>query len=99
HGAGREVGVGLRDGQRAVQNIEGLDRVADVDDLRLGSDSENDAFHGADEMIVESEISSKSDDRNACQYVASSSLKFSGTQTKYRTLNDGTSRRSQVSAI
>src|ERR1700675_5085118 len=71
HGAGRKVGVSLRNGQRAVQNIERLHRMAYVDDLRLGSDSQDDPFHGADEMIVESEISGESDDRGAFQSVTS----------------------------
>ena len=67
HGAGREVGVSLRNGQRAVQNVERLHRMADVDDLRLGSNLQDDPLHGADKMIVESEISSESDDCGACQ--------------------------------
>ena len=67
HRAGREVRVGLRNGQRAVQNVERLHRMADVDDLRLGSNLQDDPLHGADEMIVESEISGESDDCGACQ--------------------------------
>jgi len=53
--------------------------MADVDDLRLGSDPQNDPFHGANEMIVKSEVSRKSDDRGACQSVSSLNPQVSGT--------------------
>ena len=56
HGAGREVGIGLRDGQSAVEDVEGLDGVADVDDLGVGRNAEKDTFHRADEVVVESEV-------------------------------------------
>src|ERR1019366_3402337 len=71
----REIGVGLRNGQRAIQNVERLHRMADVDDLRLGGNLQYDPLHGADEMIVESEIGGERDDRDARQSIASSSLK------------------------
>ena len=45
-----------------------------IDDLRLGSDLEDDPLDGADEMIVESEIGGESDNRAACQSLTSSSL-------------------------
>ena len=84
HRAGREVGIGLRDGERAVQDVERLHGMADVDDLRVGRDLQDHALHGADEMIVESEIGGESDDRGACQsrYLVDA-WKFSG-QTKYQ---------------
>src|SRR5208337_1571092 len=92
HGAGREVRVGLRNGQRTIQNVEGLHSVADVDDLRLGGDFQDDPLHGADEMIVEYEISGESDDRVAFQSVTSLSRRFSGTPTQYRTRHEDESR-------
>ena len=45
--------------------------MADVDDLRIGSNLEYHAFHRADEMIVESEIGGQGDDRSASQFVTS----------------------------
>ena len=63
----REVRVSLRDSQRAIQNVERLHCVADVNNLRLGSDPQNHSFHGANEMFVKSKISGESNDRNPRQ--------------------------------
>ncbi len=92
HGAGREVGVGLRNGQRAIQNVERLHRVADVDDLRLGRNLQDDPLHGTDEMIVESEVRGESDDRVAFQSVTSFDLEVIRDPTKYRMPHEGESR-------
>src|ERR1700674_3462300 len=94
-----EVGVSLRNGQRAIQNIERLHRMADVDDLRLGSDPQDDPLHGADEMIVESEISGESDDRRACQSVASLNLVITNSRSiERRTMaRQGSTQHSAVS--
>src|ERR1035438_3296145 len=67
HSAGREVGIGLGNRERAIENVEGLHRVADIDQLRLGSDLEDYSFHRADKMIVESKIRSKRNNWNAWQ--------------------------------
>ena len=73
--AGRKVRISLRNGQCAVEDVEGLHRVADVNDLRLGGDFQDDPLDGADEMIVKSEIGGKRDDRGVCQSVTSMNLK------------------------
>src|ERR1700732_851109 len=59
----REVRIGLGDGERTVQDIEGLHRMTDVDDFDIGHDAKNDALDGPNEVIVKTKISSQSDDR------------------------------------
>ncbi len=54
--------MGLRDGERAVGDIVGLNAVADVDHLRGGLDSQDDAFHGANKMIGKAEVGGKRND-------------------------------------
>jgi hypothetical protein len=53
----------LGDGERTVQDIEGLHRMTDVDDFDVGHDAKNDALDGPNEVIVKTKISSQSDDR------------------------------------
>jgi len=43
--------------------------MADVDDLSVGNDIQNDAFNGPDEMIVESEVGGKRNDGPVRQFV------------------------------
>ncbi len=59
----REVRIGLGDGERTIQDIEGLHRMTDVDDFDVGHDAKNDALDGPNEVIVKTKISSQSDDR------------------------------------
>src|SRR5260221_14138345 len=56
------VGIGLRNGQCAIENVEGLYRMADVNDLRVGHDAEDDAFHCPDKVVVQAEVGGQSDD-------------------------------------
>src|SRR5204863_6914148 len=63
HCSRRKIGVGLRQSKCAVENVKCLDRVADVHDLGIGNDLENDALHGANEMIVQPEVGGQSNDR------------------------------------
>ena len=47
--------------------LRGLDRVADVDDLRVRHEIQDDTFHRPYEVIVRSEIGSERDDsRQVC---------------------------------
>ena len=62
HRTGRKIGICLRNRQGSIEHIESLHRVADVDNFRLRLNRQDDAFHGADEMIVESEIGGQRDD-------------------------------------
>jgi hypothetical protein len=52
--------------------------VADVDDLRLGSNLQHHALYGADEMIANAKVGRKSNDWNAWQPVASFGPEISG---------------------
>src|ERR1700686_5724310 len=52
HGPGREVRIRLRNGKRAIKHVECLYGVADIDDLRLGPNVENDSLHSAYTMVV-----------------------------------------------
>src|SRR5258707_6659948 len=67
YGPGREVGIGLRDGERSIEHIEGLHRVADIDDRSIGRNIQDDSLHGANEVIVNPEISGQRDDRTLWQ--------------------------------
>ncbi len=63
HGPVGKIGICLRDGERAIQHIESLHRVADIHDLRLRHDIQNDALHGANKMVVAAEVGGQCDDR------------------------------------
>src|ERR1700686_1938348 len=52
YGFRRVVRIGLRNSQRAIQNVERLHGMADVNDLGLRSNSKNHALHTANKMIV-----------------------------------------------
>src|SRR4030081_1611835 len=67
YGPGREVGIGLRDAEPSIEHIKGLNRVADIDDRGIGRNIEDDALHGANEVIVNPEISGQCDDRTLWQ--------------------------------
>ena len=67
HGPGREEGICLRDRNRAIEHIERLYRVRDVNNRRLRHDIQDDALHGAHKVIVGPKIGSKSDDRTMRQ--------------------------------
>ena len=54
--ASGKVGIGLGDGQRAIQNIKCLHGMADVHNLGIWNDVENDSLHRPHEVVVESEI-------------------------------------------
>ena len=58
----RKIAVRLRDGERAVGDVVGLNAVADVDHLRGGLDAQDDAFHGANKMIGEAKVGGERDD-------------------------------------
>jgi len=57
-----EVPVGLGDGHRAVKDVERVDAVADVYDLRIRVLLEDDTLHRADEMVRRTEVSGQSDE-------------------------------------
>lgn len=59
---GRVVVVRLGDGQSTIENVEGLHRVANVHDLSIGNDLQDDTLHGPDVVIVESEIRGQGND-------------------------------------
>ena len=65
--AGREIGIRLGNGQGAIEDVESLHRVADVNDFGLGNDTQNDAFDGADEMVAQPEVGSQGDDGTLLQ--------------------------------
>src|SRR4029077_2904270 len=69
HGPSREVGIRLRDRNRAIEHIKGLHRVRDIDNRRFRHDIQNDALYSAHKMIVGSKISSESDDRTMRQLI------------------------------
>jgi hypothetical protein len=52
----RKVGIGLRESQGAIQDVEGLHGVANVHDFGIGNDVENHAFHCAHKVIVEAKV-------------------------------------------
>src|ERR1700732_3188560 len=58
----REIAVGLRDGEGAIGNFEGLHFVCDVDDLSVRLDAQYHSLHGAGEMIGCSEVGGESDE-------------------------------------
>lgn len=53
--------IGLRNHEAAFENFERRDLMAEVDDTHPGRDAEDDAFHGSDKMVGESEIGSEGD--------------------------------------
>ena len=63
-----EVGIRLRNRQRAVEHVEGLHGVRNIDDGGFRHDVENDSLHRAHKMIVGSKIGGQSDDRTMCQH-------------------------------
>ena len=64
---GGEVRIGLRNRERAIEHVESLHGVADIDDLRLRHDIQDDAFHCAYKMIVAAEVGSQSNNRTLRQ--------------------------------
>ena len=68
HRSGREVRIGLRNRQRAIQHIKGLHGMADIHDLNFGNDIENDAFDRPHEVIVEPKVGGQRDDRPMRQF-------------------------------
>ena len=77
HRARREVVIRLRNHQRAIQHIEGLDGMADIHDFSLGRNGENDAFDRPHEVIVEPKIGSQRDDRTMLQFPLACRQSFS----------------------
>src|SRR5579862_5316 len=67
HGPVGKVCVSLRDRQGAIQHIEGLYAMADVDDLRVRHYVENNALHRADEMVISAEVGGKSNNWTIAQ--------------------------------
>src|SRR5260370_24896318 len=67
HGPGGEVRIRLRNSKRAIQHIEGLHSVADIDDLRIRHNIEDDALHRAHKVVVGAKIGSQSNDRTIRQ--------------------------------
>ena len=63
----RKIRVSVRQGQRAVENIERLHGMADVDDFGIGRDVEDHSLNAADKMVVEPEIGSQRNNRTATQ--------------------------------
>jgi hypothetical protein len=57
----------LRNGERAIEHIEGLHRMADIDNLRLRHNIQDDALHDAHKMIVAAEVGGQSDNRTVRQ--------------------------------
>ena len=53
----RKIGISLRYRERAIEHIERLNRVRNIDNRRFRHDVQNDALHGADKMIVGPKIS------------------------------------------
>ncbi len=79
-GPAGKVRIRLRDGQRAVQHIKCLHGMADINNLGLGLDGENDALHGAHKVIGQSEVGGQRDDgfsRHSClEAAANERLEF-----------------------
>ena len=67
YGPGGEVGIGLRNSERAIENIEGLHRVADVDNLRIRHNVQDHAFHRTHKVVVVPEIGGQGNDRTIRQ--------------------------------
>ena len=59
----RKIRICLCDRKCAIEDIKGLDRMADVHDLHVGNDVNDHAFNRPDEVIVKTEVGSQSDDR------------------------------------
>ena len=51
-----KIAPGLRDGECALLDVEGGDFVCHIGDLHARRDAQNDALHGADEMVRGSKI-------------------------------------------
>src|SRR5688572_17984185 len=62
HRVGREVAVGVGDGDGAVEHVVGLDRVADVHDLGIRIDAVDHALHRAHVVVTYAEIRGQGDD-------------------------------------
>jgi hypothetical protein len=59
----REISIGVRNGKRTVQDIKGCDVVIDVHNSRGRINGQDDALHGAYQMIPGAKVGSESDDR------------------------------------
>src|SRR5579863_2303475 len=60
---GREVRIRLRNRERAIKHIESLHGIADVDDLRVRNNIQDDALHRPHKVVVVAEVGSQSDGR------------------------------------
>src|SRR6202043_909720 len=67
HCSGGKIRIRLRNGKRPIQDIEGLDGMANIDNLRLRHNIQNDALHDAYKMVVGAEVGGQSDDRTIRQ--------------------------------
>src|SRR5579863_5391589 len=63
HRPGREVRIRLRNRERAIEHIESLHGMADVDDLRIRNNIQDDALHRSHKVVVVAEVGSQSDRR------------------------------------
>ena len=61
HSIRREIRVCLGNSERAVENVKGLNRIANVDNLRPWIDAQNHALHGTDKIVVETEVCGERD--------------------------------------
>src|SRR5712692_6956378 len=98
HCAGREVGVGLGNGERAVQHIERLHRMADVHDLSLWGDVQDDALDSPHEVIVKSKISGQRNDRPVRQSVLAEEKRSFSLEMSKVTCSRGWSQGTEVIA-
>ena len=60
-----------------IQHVESLDGMADVDNLRLGQNVQNDALHDAHKMVVRAEVCGKRDYGTMSQDYSSKGTEFS----------------------
>jgi hypothetical protein len=61
----REILIYLADCQRAIQNVMCEDAVADVHDVDVGIDAEDDALHNRDKVVGSAVIGGQRDDRTS----------------------------------
>ena len=66
HRAGGEVRISLRDRQRAIQHIECLHGMGNINDFRVRVDLQYDALDGAHKMIADAKIGGQRNNRSMC---------------------------------
>src|SRR5580692_2115519 len=84
-----EIGIGLRDGQRAIKHIKSLHRMANIHDLSLWSYLQDHALHGPYEVVAKPKIGGHGNDRTVCQCCFLASGQGSARESKVTCSEEG----------